>query len=122
MGCYPTPRNYARRFSPAGTTAPRSWTAQEAQLGLQALDLPDKGAEQRQRSPVDPVVPAIMLDAAHLIERIVVKGWFARHCGKPGAEQAEPAVIPEHLRVHAGKTCGGIEQMHRGSRLDNANS
>ena len=96
-------------FTSAIITTSRSRAAQETEFDLQALAFAPQLADQRHRPPADPEVPAIMLDAAHFMERIFVERRFALHPGTMRAEQAAPAIIPEHFGMHAGKVSRGIE-------------
>ncbi len=67
-----------------------------------ALRFAPKFAYQGEGSAVDCEVPAIVLDATHLMDCLFVEGCFAFHVGPIRAQQSKSAVITKHLRMHAG--------------------
>ena len=66
-------------------------------------------ADQGERPAADREMPAIILDATHLMERVFIERGFELHSGPVFAKQAQSAVVTEHFRMHAGEVDGDIE-------------
>jgi hypothetical protein len=47
-------------------------------------------------------MPAVIFDATHLVDGVFVKSWFTVAVSPILAQQASPAVIAKHLRMHTG--------------------
>lgn len=106
MGCYPT---RSACLCPADPGQSCLWAAQEKELDLQAFTFAPQLADERQRPPVNPEMPAIMLNVADLLERPAVECQHARPEITLGVEQAEAPVIQNHFRMHSGYA-GGVDQ------------
>ena len=57
-------------------------------------------ADERERPAANPKTLAIVLDAADLLERLFVEEWLCLQHSVDGLKQADPAVIPQHFRMH----------------------
>src|ERR1039458_9089432 len=101
MGCYPMRPGLPAISAVSGRAQAGSHAAQKAEFTLQALDLALQAAYQPERLPVHRMLPAVLLKTAQFIERIIVENQFDVGPRAFFAKDAEPAVIPEHLRMHA---------------------
>ena len=79
-----------------------SRTAQKVNFDVLAFGLAPELADQRQCPAADGEVPAIVLDATHLLECFFIEGRFAYRVGPCHTEQSNAAVITKHVGMHTG--------------------
>ena len=81
---------------------------QEMNLDVFAFSLAPEFTNQRECLAADREVSAVMLDAAHLVERLFVERGLTLRPGSIDTQQAEPAIVAEHCWMHASKVGGDL--------------
>ena len=79
-----------------------------------ALGFAPEFANQWERLTADGEMPAIVLDAPHLVERLFIERWLTLLFDPIRAQQPKSAIVAKHFWMHPGKVGGDHEWKERG--------